>query len=243
MKNPGTDLLRWIRLLAVACVASGCGASARAGRGATEGAVTELRRLIDEERALNGAPMERIARSATRGTLDELSNPIRQAELAQLTRAAAGGALASLGFPEDGRAWGGGPMPDALGQMGDRFSMGFTLGLSRQLQAQLGPSGEGPLGRSFAGLAGQASAAAARGLAAELPAGAALDKSSPLDNRVYDLSRSAASGFADGIAGALRWPLLAASFAAGLFSALVLLFFTRRRFDPAQGRPASRDWS
>lgn len=246
MRNRTNGVARWAGLLAAIGASFGCGTSQRAGRGATAGALDEMRRQIAEARARNEAPMEQIARSAVRGSLGELGDPARQAEIAQVTRFATDGALASLGLDEPRRGWGGGPAPDALGLAGDRFSMGFTLGLSRQLQAELGPAGDGPLGRSFSGLARQVSGAMASGVVAELPLETGAAPSSHLDSRVYDISRSAAAGFADGIAGALRWPLLAASFAAGLLSALVLLSFTRRRFATSRDRPrvaAPTDWS
>src|SRR5205085_967702 len=100
---------RWMWLAAIGCVASGCGASHRAGRGATEGIITELQRQRAEAEAKNGeTPMEQIARSAVRGTLTELGDPRRQQELAMLTRAATQGVLASLGMVEQRQAWGGG---------------------------------------------------------------------------------------------------------------------------------------
>jgi hypothetical protein len=246
MKSCRWDAGRWMALASIATVAAGCGASHRMGKEATQGAVAELQKQAQSPQN-KGELMEGVARHAVRGTLREFDDPVRQAELAELTRVVTDGALASLGVVDRRRAWGGGPPPDVIGLAGDRLSMGFTLGLSRQLQAELGPFGDGPLGQSVSGLARQVSAAAASGVVAQLPLDACTTSPSRLDAHVYDLSRSAAAGFADGIGGALRLPLLAASFLAGLLSALVVLVFTRSR-STRHERPAPRasgpnDWS
>jgi hypothetical protein len=216
----------------------GCGSSQRMGRRATSGALEELR---DAKRQLEaeGAemPFERAAGNAVKGALSELDDPERQAELSRLVGVATESALDSLvGSLRDRGAWGGGPRTadgPPIGALGDEFSAGFALGLSRQLRLEIGANGDGPLGNSLVGLMQQMSGAAANGVVNEL---SALDAECAgslrrpcVDQRVYEVSRRAAVGFADGLVEGFRIPLLVAAFAGGLLVAFVIVAATRRR--------------
>src|SRR5262249_54606697 len=125
-------------------------------------------------------------------------------------------------------AWGGGP-PAAygttIGAFGGDFSAGFALGMSRQLQLELGQNASGPLGKSLSGLAQEMSVAATNGVVAELSPidkdCTGPDRKGCVDRRVYDMSRLAAVGFADGVAHSLRIPILVLTFAGGFVVALI----------------------
>jgi hypothetical protein len=143
--------------------------------------------------------------------------------------------------PQDAGAsgWGGGPSPwhfSPIGALGGGFSEGFAFGLSRQLQAELGPNGDGPLAQTLTRVVERASAAAVAGAAQQLaPMTAAecagMDNKKCADMRVYELSRSAADGFVDGLGAAIHLPLMILAFAGGLLTALLgaLVFVVSRR--------------
>src|SRR6185436_18213048 len=140
--------------------------------------------------------------------LETLDNPEQQEQLSRAvgvaTESAIDSAVESLRRPG---AWGGGPgaaYGTPVGAFGGDFSTGLALGLSRQLQLELGPDGSGPLGKSLAGLAQEMSGAAANGVVTEFSPVAGdcggPDRKACVDRRVYDVSRLAAVGVADGIA-------------------------------------------
>jgi hypothetical protein len=132
---------------------------------------------------------------------------------------------AALGGP----AWAG-QMSPVVGLSG-RMAEGFTLGMSRQLQIELGPNGQGPLGQTMASVLKEATQAAISGATQELlPADCAgLDGRACAERRARDLSRSAAMGFIDGLGLAIQLPLLAGAFVAGLVGALIVFLLLRTR--------------
>jgi hypothetical protein len=181
-----------------------------------------------ETREQLGRIVEIATRSAMQGALGEFTNSRggeRWADSAQ------GFHMAPAGTSSTRLATGPlGPI-GPVGILGGKMAEGFTLGMSRQLQIELGPNGEGPLGQTMAGVMRQATQAAISGATHELaPADCAgLDGRECADRRVRDLSRSAAKGFVDGLGSALQIPLLIGAFLAGVVGALVVFLLMRVR--------------
>jgi hypothetical protein len=227
--------------------AAGCGAGQNVGRGAGQGAVNEISEEAEHPRQ-GPPPMSIASKNVMIGALDELSKPERQAQLAQIMAALTKGGLSSAaGTPPSGYGWGGGPSnanPPTLAPapsfsadafpvatLGGRFSEGFTLGMSRQLQSELGPNGDGPLAKALTAVTEQMSGAAANGLAGGLTpdlgdCGGA-NRNECAERRVQQLSRSAAVGFAQGLGSTMRIPLLFVGFFVGLLVAFAIFGFVR----------------
>jgi hypothetical protein len=191
-----------------------------------KGATAELDQ--PETRAQIGRIVETTVRSAIGATLGEFTAPTqwggqRWGDAARFrmappeeSSAHAPGALAQLG---------------PMGALGGKMAEGFTLGMSRQLQAELGRDGQGPLGQTMAGVMREATQAAISGATQELvPADCVgIDSRECAERRVRDLSRSAAKGFVDGMGAALQIPLLVAAFGAGVIGALIVFLLLRLR--------------
>jgi hypothetical protein len=233
----------------------GCAATPKqAAKGATEGALEELKDQ-NRDRSDGPPPMQDLASNIVKGTAAELDKPETRAQIGRVVettmRSAIGSALGEFTNPQWGsQRWGDSPRgfamgPSAatrgdmgplgqlgpLGALGGKMAEGFTLGMSRQLQIELGPNGQGPLGQTMAGVMREATQAAISGATQELvPADCVgLDSRECADRRVRDLSRSAAKGFVDGLGTALQIPLLAAAFGAGVIGALVVFLLMRLR--------------
>ena len=233
---------------------NGCAAAPKqAAKGATEGALEELKEQ-NQPRADGPPPMQELAGNIVKGTAAELDKPETRAQIGRIVettiRSAVGSTLGEFTNPHWGnRNWADSPrgfqMPSPaiatsplpmaqlgpMGALGSKMAEGFTLGMSRQLQIELGPNGQGPLGQTMAGVMREATQAAISGATHELvPADCAgLDSRECADRRVRDLSRSAAKGFVDGLGTALQIPLLAAAFGAGIVGALVVFLLLRLR--------------
>ena len=235
---------------------SGCAATPKqAAKGATEGALEEM---SEQNRSRDGGPppTQDLASNIVKGTVAELDKPETRAQIGRIVettmRSALGSALGEFTTPQWGnQRWGesmpgfrmgptGPSTPPAaaglgqlgpIGVLGGKMAEGFTLGMSRQLQVELGSNGQGPLGQTMAGVMREATQAAISGATQELvPADCVgLDSRECADRRVRDLSRSAAKGFVDGLGTALQLPLLAAAFGAGLAVALVMFLLMRLR--------------
>jgi hypothetical protein len=233
---------RWLEVVMTLVLPSvtALGCAHRAGQKATRGAVEELQRSTQERRQL-GEPafMEQAAGNAVIGTMNALDDPARQEQLARIVGTATQSAFnTAMGSFRQPGAWGGGPRAAygaPIGAFGNDFSAGFALGMSRQLQVELGPDGSGPLGKSLSGLAQEMSGAVASGVVAELSPVekdcAGPDRKGCVDRRVYDMSRVAAIGFADGVAHSLRIPVLVLTFLGGFVVALIATSAFRRRSD------------
>jgi hypothetical protein len=213
------------------------GCAAHAGHQATAGALEEIREARKEIHEAGGPPaMHQIAGNATRGTLEAIDEPLGQEQLSRAVGIATESALSTAmeTFRQRG-AWGGGPPSTygtTVGSFGGDLSSGFALGISRQLQIELGPDGTGPLGKSLSGMAQEMSGAVANGVVAELsPVDnecTGPDRKSCIDRRVYDVSRLAAIGAADGVAHSLRFPVLVLTFLGGFVVALIATAAFRR---------------
>jgi hypothetical protein len=227
------------------CVIAGCATTA--GHGAVKGASSEIREQAQHPEQ-GPPPLEIASRNIVIGALDELQKPNRQAELERIMGVMTQGVLSSAaGSKSPGLGWGGGPQSPAglslapapsfsadalpMAILGDRFSEGFTLGMSKQLQAEFGPAGDGPLAKSLATVTEQMSQAAAtgfaQGLTPELGDCAGADRNQCTERRVQQLSRSAAVGFAEGLGTAFRLPLLIIGFVIGLIVAFVFFGLMR----------------
>jgi hypothetical protein len=236
---------------------AGCGASPKQmAKGATEGALEEVKEQSNGRQ--NGPPpMQDLASNIVKGTAAELDKPETREQIGRIVettmRSAIGSALGEFTNPQWGyqQRWGdsprgfqvgqtAGPTPSSggplaslgpIGALGGKMAEGFTLGMSRQLQIELGPNGQGPLGQTMAGVMKEATQAAIHGATMELvPADCVgLNSRECADRRVSDLSRSAAKGFVDGLGTALQIPLLIAAFGAGVIGALVVFLLMRMR--------------
>jgi hypothetical protein len=235
---------RWLVVFGLAALA---GCAHQAGKGAAKGALNEVREQAQHPEE-GPPPLEIGSKNMVRGALTELDTPERQAQLARIAGAMTRGFLSSAaGNQNPAFGWGGGPAnapqpsvspspslsPGAfpIATLGGRLSEGFTLGMSKQLQAELGPSGDGPLAKSLTAMTEQMSGAAAnglaRGLTPELGDCDGADRAQCTERRVQQLSRSAAVGFAQGLGAALSIPLLVVGFVSGLLVALVAFGLTR----------------
>jgi hypothetical protein len=218
----------------------GCGSTQQVGRSAAKGALDAVK---EQSRAPEHGPppLEDVARNIIRGALNELDTARSQAQLGRVAASTTRGAVGPFVGPLPGLGWGGGPVSGRSSNggvpMASMVSEGFTLGLSRELQAQLGPDGEGPLAKSLAGLTGQLSGAAAtavtQSLTTDLGDCAGADRARCADKRVQEMSRSAAVGFAHGIVDTINVVLLAAAFACGIVAALLFFFAVRLTRRPA----------
>jgi hypothetical protein len=238
-------ILEKVMGLLVCVLIAGC--ASQAGRGAVKGAANEVREQAEHPEQ-GPPPLEIASRNIVIGALDELQKPNRQAELERIMGVMTQGVLASAaGNKNPALGWGGGPSTPApvqlapaqsfsadalpIAALGGRFSEGFTLGMSKQLQAEFGPAGDGPLAKSLATVTEQMSQAAAtgfaQGLTPELGDCAGADRSQCTERRVQQLSRSAAVGFAQGLGTAFRLPLLIAGFVVGLIVAFVFFGLMR----------------
>ncbi len=242
----------------VATTLGACGASPKQmAKGATEGALEEVKEQTQPGANGNGPPpMQDLASNIVKGTAAELDKPETREQIGRIVettmRSAIGSALGEFTNPQWGhqQRWGdsprgfhvgqtAGPTPPAgplaslgpIGALGGKMAEGFTLGMSRQLQIELGPNGQGPLGQTMAGVMKEATQAAIHGATMELvPADCVgLNSRECADRRVRDLSRSAAKGFVDGLGTALQIPLLVAAFGAGVIGALVVFLLMRMR--------------
>jgi len=247
---------RWILGGFVAtAVLGGCAAPKQMGKGATEGALEGVKEQ-SQPRPNGPPPMQDLASSIVKGTAAELDKPETRAQIGRIvetaTRSAIGSAVGEFVNPQWGsRRWGdsvrgfqmappgGPPSPSSavqasigpIGALGGKMAEGFTLGMSRQLQIEVGPDGQGPLGQTMAAVIKQATQAAISGATQELtPADCGgLDSRQCAERRVRDLSSSAAKGFVDGLGTALQIPLLIAAFVAGIIGALVVFLLMRLR--------------
>jgi hypothetical protein len=237
-------------------VLGGCAAPKQMAKGATEGALEEVKEQ-SQQRPDGGPPAtEELARNIVKGTAFQLDKPETREQFGRIietaTRSAVQGALGEFtnsrgGWGDSGQGFHMGPPSSSptstrpamgplgpigpLGMLGGKMAEGFTLGMSRQLQIELGPNGEGPLGQTLTGVMRQATQAAISGATHELaPADCAgLDGRECADRRVRDLSRSAAKGFVDGLGSALQIPLLVGAFLAGVVGALIVFLLMRLR--------------
>jgi hypothetical protein len=235
-----------ILTIVLGCVlAAGC--AKQAGESAVRGAANEVREQAQHPEQ-GPPPFEIGSKNMVIGALNELDKPERQAQVARIVGAMMRGALMSAeGNTTHGFGWGGGPpasggfsMPPAqpfpadarpMTVLGDRFSEGFTLGMSKQLQAELGSAGDGPLAKSLETVTEHMSQAAAtgfaQGLTPELGDCAGADRSQCTERRVQQLSRSAAVGFAEGLGTTFRIPFLIVGFVIGLVVAFVFFGLVR----------------
>jgi len=244
-------------LLATVWLAACAATPKQAAKGVTEGALEEASEPTGGRDG--GAPsIEKLAANVVKGVTSELDKPETRGQIGRVvemaTRSAIGSVVGELtappgttqhwtdserGFQLPSMGSASRPITSAAlaGQMSPvvalsgRMAEGFTLGMSRQLQLELGPNGQGPLGQTMASVLKEATQAAISGATQELmPADCAgLDSRACAERRARDLSRSAAKGFIDGLGLAIQIPLLAGAFVAGLLGALVVFLLLRTR--------------
>ncbi len=217
--------------LAVVLVLSSCGMVGKnVGAGTAQGAMTQLHKEIAEmPPEQQGIIAERNTKAAVRGMLDELSTPERQAQLSKMIAATMSQALRSMAHPSPassgtgGSGGGGGSAALPIEDMSAQLAKGITGALSRQLQAELGKDGSGPLATAMAASTERMTAAATAGMRKELE-GLTGPCSDPeprkcLEREVHELGKAAFSGALEGI----RIPLLVLIFMLGFVACLLLL--------------------
>ena len=162
-------ILRAASTAAALALVSGCGVAQRAGKGAAEGAVSTLARKVPEREEMLRLS-ERVTQRALQTALDEVSRPQRLDELQRIAAATAastvlGASRAAAGVPaeldrEDG-AWGRGSPVEIIAEQAARA-------FSRQLIADLGPRGDGPLATSLSATTERAGRASLAAIAADV---------------------------------------------------------------------------
>jgi hypothetical protein len=224
------------RVVAVAVATAALGCAHRMGERASTGMLSGLRSAADE--AVDTPPDRQISRQmagrAVAGALETLDTPEQRARMQALiaaavdsaTRAAIAGVTQALDGATEAAIEG---MTSAVGNA-TRAAVDAAAG---QLVAQLGPSGEGPLGHSLARTGSVVSAAvvdsviggAVSGTGARLAAlGPVCDGADPLtcvERRLGGLAQATGAGFAAGVAKTIRWPLLMLDFLAGAIAGVL----------------------
>jgi hypothetical protein len=221
-----------LALVAVLVAQTGCGIAERAGRGATEGAVGALTDKVperagppdltgDAKQRAAGSLLDKLKRPDQLEDLQQIAGAVAAATVSGAAQAAAGGQATERGRPE---APGASPV-EAISEQAARA-------FSRQILAELGPNGQGPLATSLAATTGQVTESVARGARGELaplfPECGGADAAGCLERTVERVSRAGSAGIAAGIGAALGgWPLLLGfmgTFAVGALAALVLVW-------------------
>lgn len=196
---------------------------------------------------LRGA-LQAVDEPQTRQRLEDLSGLLAAGVLATATGSPVepAGVYEGSRFHGGGPQPGGSPM--AL--LGSQFSRGLTVGLGRHmgddpnlanslraivqhtatdatravgqdLSTQLGPSGDGPLGRSLSAAGSLTARTATRAIVSEFSGCASADDRTCIDARVGALGQAVGDGVATGAMRALRIPLLVVAFLAGVVVALL----------------------
>ncbi len=211
-------------LLAAASLAAGC-ASRGAGQ-ATEAALEKLREPPPPGSERVGV---RIGGDMSEGILGELASPEGLASVTAIVDAAVVRSLtAALERPAVAgrRGSGGEPARSLVGRVGLESGAGFADALARQLEAALGPDGQGPLARSLGATAAQISSSVARGVRDELGdsllPGCALGDRACVEAEVRSLGRAASEGFMEGLLATAALPALALAFVLGAVMALLV---------------------
>jgi hypothetical protein len=206
-------------LAAVLGASSGC--AHRMGRGATSGALAGLREAGAE--AVNTPEDQQVSRllaqRAIEGAMQALDTPEQRARIEQIVAGAVESATRTA-----------------------------ADGMTSQLIEQLGPDGQGPLGRSLANTGHQITAAIVRDvmggvgneLAALGPECYGVDRATCIQQRLHAMARSTAAGFTAGVKDNLGWQFLLLAFAAGTVAGALGSWLwsrghsrSRRRFQPA----------
>lgn len=232
-------------LLAATLLCAGCGQWY--GRQATKGALRATERSAQEiDPEERGPAFERAARGATAGALTEISKPEHLEELQKVVRAMTAGAIGGVAEGVEGV----GGATDASGRVAtperdavapeqparpssrapaarpmERMAGNMAHGAASAFMRELGPEGEGRLGRSLEATSRRMSAAAVRGAQDEVdplfPECEGPGRSECVERRIAGLAKSASAGASQGIRETLAWPALLLAFAAGLLAALL----------------------
>jgi hypothetical protein len=209
----------------------GCGVAQRAAKGAAEAAIGTLSRKVGDREHLEELK-EGIQRRATSVLVDELSQPEQLQGLQRIaesmatgtirgtSRAMSGPLTAGAGLGERGRS--GATPATPVEAVAEQAARAF----SRQLLAEIGPSGQGPLSTSLAAMTERLTESMARGARGDLaplfPECSGVDASQCLDRAVERMSRASSAGIAAGVRESLgAWPLVLA-FGGGVLSTVVL---------------------
>lgn len=180
---------------------------------------------------------ERLSSSAARGVRSELGNLFPECKganrpgcieqrLEALGRAASSGVARGLGesFREgdDSRA--------------DPLMQALVAAFARELVVQLGPKGEGPLGKSLAATGEKLAASTMRGLRAELAPQCQGDDARCFERRLQALGRATSTGVGEGLAASFGWLPVLLGFVAGLVAAAAVALIVSR-VDSRRARP------
>ena len=213
------------RLALIAALACTAGCAHRMGEQATSGALRGLKQAsagIAQE-AAQTPPEQQVSRMlaqrAMEGAIGALDTPEQRAQLDRIVAAAVASATRTA-----------------------------VDSATSQLIAELGPHGEGPLGRSLASTGAQVSTAILQsvvgGVGAELSALApdcgGADRLTCIQGRLNAMARSTGAEFTAGVKESLRWPVLFLAFVGGTVAGAFGSWLwsrghnrSRRRFQPA----------
>ncbi|MGI5864181.1 MAG: hypothetical protein ACOX6T_19295 [Myxococcales bacterium] len=168
---------------------------------------------------------ERLSGSAARGVRSELGNlfpeckgPDRpqciERRLEALGQAASSGVARGLSetfrASDDFRA--------------DPLLQALLAAFTRELVAQLGPNGDGPLGKSMAATSEKLAASTMRGLRAEIAPECQSDDTRCFERRLQALGRATATGVAEGLSDSFGWLPVLIGFIAGVVAAVAVAF-------------------
>jgi hypothetical protein len=219
--------MRWSTSIALAIALAsqaGCGIAERAGRGAAEGAIGKLARKLGD-----GDELGRLKGRAAGGIMGALSQPEPLDDIQRIAAAVAAGTVSGASRAAAGtalRAGGHGGQGAGSATPVEAVAEQAARAFSRQVVADLGRAGDGPLATSLSAMTEQMSASMARGARSDLaplfPECRGADASTCLDRAVERMSRASSAGVAAGIRASLgAWPLVLA-FGGGAFSALAM---------------------
>ena len=168
---PGYLRAASIALAITLVVQPGCGVAQRAGKGAAEGAIGAVARKVGDRESIKQLT-EGVKRRVVGGAVDELSQPEQLDRLQRIAAAMAAGTVSGVSRAGTMAAL------ERAGERGGQEVPGATLveaiteqaarALSRQLIAELGPTGGGPLTTSLSAMTEQTTASIARGVRGEL---------------------------------------------------------------------------
>ncbi len=175
----------------------------RAGSQAAEGAISELAAQAKSQAAPGERPVETMAGAATDGVIRHLGSPEQLATLERVISVTAA---------------------RAADEARERLVKG--------LLEDLGPDGEGPLGRALVATTAKAATHAADGMMARVVPDCQPGDTECLDRRIEELSHRAGSGFMRGLKGPLDGAIVAISFLTGALVATLLAWLWRRRPRP-----------
>jgi hypothetical protein len=235
----GFEMTSRTAILACLLALGGAGCAAHAGSKAASGALQGVQEQSQAFKQETGNYMAQvIAQRTMRGALDEIQRP---EQFQWLMNAAAMTASTTVNrVLADATAEGGPLSPSRMATLSSDVAQTVEQQLARTLARDLGPGGEGPLGRALAATSGQMSGAVARGMVGTLLPGCTPGDADCIDRRIAQLGQGVGAGLARGALQGMSWLLVAVAFLGGVITTVLLdvtWHLLRRRSDPTAGAP------